>query len=133
VGVERVDSLEALLRQVDVLSLHCPLTEETRYLIAEKELAMMKPTAYVVNTARGAVIKKKAILAALRKGVIAGAALDVIENEPLKTKAEAATPNLIATCHAAFCSVEGMVEMRTTSARIAKLAVTGKRLMNVVN
>ena len=133
VGVERVDSLEALLRQVDVLSLHCPLTEETRYLIAEKELAMMKPTAYVVNTARGAVIKKKAILAALRKGVIAGAALDVIENEPLKTKAEAATPSLIATCHAACCSVEGMVEMRTTSARIAKLAVTGKPVENLVN
>ena len=93
----------------------------------------MKPTAYVVNTSRGAVIKKKAILNALRKGTIAGAGLDVIEDEPLKSKAEANTPNLIATCPAAFCSVEGMVEMRTTSARIAKQAIQGRPLDNVVN
>ena len=133
VSVERADSLPELLKQADVLSLHTPLTNETKYLIAEKELAMMKPTAYVVNTSRGAVIKKKAILNALRKGTIAGAGLDVIEDEPLKTKAEAKTPNLIATCHAAFCSVEGMVEMRTTSARIAKQAIQGRPLDNVVN
>ena len=93
----------------------------------------MKPTAYLVNTARGGIVKKKAVLAALKKGMIAGAGLDVIENEPLKTKAEARTPNLIATCHAAFCSREGMIEMRTTSARIAKQAIQGKRLDNVVN
>ena len=133
VGMGRADSLPELLKQADVLSLHTPLTNETKYLIAEKELAMMKPTAYVVNTSRGAVIKKKAILSALRKGTIAGAGLDVIEDEPLKTKAEAKTPNLIATCHAAFCSVEGMVEMRTTSARIAKQAIQGRPLDNVVN
>jgi len=133
VGIERADSLPELLKQADVLSLHTPLTDETKYLIAEKELALMKPSAYIVNTSRGAVIKKKAILNALRKGTIAGAGLDVIEDEPLKTKAEAKTPNLIATCHAAFCSVEGMVEMRTTSARIAKQAIQGRPLDNVVN
>ena len=133
VGVKRADSLPELLKQADVLSLHTPLTDETKYLIAEKELALMKPTAYIVNTSRGAVIKKKAILIALRKGTIAGAGLDVIEDEPLKTKAEAKTPNLIATCHAAFCSVEGMVEMRTTSARTAKQAIQGRPLDNVVN
>ena len=133
VGIERADSLPELLKQADVLSLHTPLTDETKYLIAEKELALMKPTAYIVNTSRGAVIKKKAILSALRKGTIAGAGLDVIEDEPLKTRAEAKTPNLIATCHAAFCSVEGMVEMRTTSARIAKQAIQGRPLDNVVN
>ena len=133
VGVERVDSLVKLLKQSDVVSLHCPLNDETHYLISEKELAIMKPTAYLVNTARGGIVKKKAVLSALRKGVIAGAGLDVIENEPLKTKVEASTPNLIATCHAAFCSREGMLEMRTTSARIAKQAIQGKRLDNVVN
>ena len=132
-GIKRVDSLAKLLKQADVISLHCPLNEETHYLISEKELALMKPTAYLVNTARGGVIKKKAVLAALRKGIIAGAGLDVIEDEPLKTKAEARTPNLIATCHAAFCSVEGMIEMRTTSARIAKQAILGQPLDNVVN
>ncbi len=133
VGIERAATLPDLLRQADVLSIHCPLSAATRHLIAEKELALLKPTAYVVNTARGAIIKKTAILAALREGRIAGAGLDVIEDEPLRTAAEAATPNLIATCHAAFCSVEGMIEMRSTSARIARAGVLGEPLENVVN
>ncbi|MSU40526.1 MAG: C-terminal binding protein [Pedosphaera sp.] len=133
VGIERAASLPELLKQCDVLSLHCPLSAATRHLIAEKELALLKPTAYVVNTARGAIIKKTAILRALREGRIAGAGLDVIEDEPLRTAEEAATPNLIATCHAAFCSVEGMIEMRSTSARIAKAAALGQPLENVVN
>lgn len=132
-GIERVDSLAKLLKQSDVVSIHCPLNDETHYLIAELELTQMKPTAYLVNTARGGIVKKKAVLAALKKGTIAGAGLDVIEDEPLKTQTEASTPNLIATCHAAFCSREGMIEMRTTSARIAKQAIQGKRLDNVVN
>jgi len=115
------------------LSLHCPLNRETRHLIAERELALLKPGAFVVNTARGGIIKKEAIFAALREGRIAGAGLDVIEDEPLRSEVEAATPNLIATCHAAFCSVESKIEMRSTSARIALAAVTGARLENVVN
>jgi phosphoglycerate dehydrogenase-like enzyme len=133
VGVTRVRTLDELLAKADVLSLHCPLTEETRHLIAERELALMKPSAFVVNTARGAVIKKSAILAALREGRLAGAGLDVVEDEPLKTKEEASTPNLIVTCHAAFCSVESKLEMRATSARIALAAVRGEPLENVVN
>lgn len=133
VGITRVRTLDELLAKSDVLSLHCPLNEETRHLIAERELSLMKPGAFVVNTARGGVIKKAAILAALREGRLAGAGLDVIEDEPLRSVEEAATPNLIATCHAAFCSVESKIEMRSTSARIALAAVTGARLENVVN
>ncbi len=133
VGLARVRTLEDLLVETDVLSLHCPLNEETRHLISERELALLKPGAFVVNTARGGIIKKAAILAALREGRLAGAGLDVIEDEPLRTEAEAATPNLIATCHAAFCSVESKIEMRSTSARIALAAVTGLPLENVVN
>ena len=133
VGVTRVRTLDELLAQSDVLSLHCPLNYETRHLIAERELALLRPGAFVVNTARGGVIKKTAILAALREGRIVGAGLDVIEDEPLRTAEEAATPNLIATCHAAFCSVESKIEMRSTSARIALAAVTGQPLENVVN
>ncbi len=132
-GLTRVRSLDELLVQCDVLSLHCPLSPATHHLIAERELALLKPSAFVVNTARGAVIKKTAILAALREGRLAGAGLDVVEDEPLKTPEEAATPNLIVTCHAAFCSVESKQEMRTTSARIALAAVLGKPLENVVN
>ena len=133
VGLARVRTLDDLLVETDVLSLHCPLNEETRHLISERELALLKPGAFVVNTARGGIIKKAAILAALREGRLAGAGLDVIEDEPLRTEAEAATPNLIATCHAAFCSVESKIEMRSTSARIALAAVTGLPLENVVN
>lgn len=132
IGINRVRSLDELLVQSDVLSLHCPLNEETQHLIAERELALLKPGAFVVNTARGAIIKKSAILAALNDGRLAGAGLDVIEDEPLRTEQEAATPNLIATCHAAFCSVESKIEMRRTSARIALAAVTGQPLENVV-
>ena len=133
VAITRVRTLDELLTQTDVLSLHCPLNDETRHLIAERELALLKPGAFVVNTARGGVIKKTAILAALREGRLAGAGLDVIEDEPLRSEEEAAAPNLIATCHAAFCSIESKIEMRSTSARIALSAVTGQPLENVVN
>jgi phosphoglycerate dehydrogenase-like enzyme len=133
IGIAREKSLDSLLRQADVLSLHCPLTTETHHLIAERELGLLKPTAFVINTARGAVIKKTAILDALRQGRLAGAGLDVVEDEPLKSAEEAATPNLIVTCHAAFCSVESKQEMRASSARIARAAVLGEPLENVVN
>ena len=133
VGVNRVRQLEELLRVADILSLHCPLTPETRHLIAERELNMMKAGAFIVNTARGAIIEKNALLRALRADRLAGAGLDVVEDEPLKTPDEAATPNLIVTCHAAFCSVESKREMRATSARLARAAVLGMPLENIVN
>ncbi len=133
VGIRRIRTLEELLSRCDVLSVHCPLNAETRHLIAERELALLKPTAFVVNTARGAVISKPAILEALRAGRIAGAGLDVVEDEPLRSAEEAETPNLIVTCHAAFCSVESKLEMRRSSARIARAAVLGEPLENVVN
>jgi phosphoglycerate dehydrogenase-like enzyme len=132
-GLTRTRTLDELLAQTDVVSLHCPLTAETHHLITARELALLRPGAFIVNTARGAIIEKRAILAALRDGRLAGAGLDVIEDEPLRTAEEAAAPNLIATCHAAFCSVESKLEMRTTSARLALAAVRGEPLENVVN
>ncbi len=133
IGVERCGNLDEVLSRCDVLSLHCPLSAETRHLIGRRELGLMKPGAFVVNTARGAIIEKAAILEALREGRINGAGLDVVEDEPLRSAEEAATPNLIVTCHAAFCSVESKNEMRATSARIALAAVTNAPLENVVN
>lgn len=133
IGIKRVQYFDEILLLSDVLSLHCPLNEETHHMIDERAFELIPETAFIVNTARGGIIKKSAILAALREGRLAGAGLDVIEDEPLRTEEEAATPNLIATCHAAFCSVESKIEMRSTSARIALAAVAGGRLENVVN
>ena len=79
IGVSRVTRLEDLLRASDVVSVHCPLNSETRHLLAEQELAWMRPTSFLVNTARGGIIKKTAILAALRNHQLAGAGLDVVE------------------------------------------------------
>ena len=133
VGVERVDTLEQLLKMSDVLSVHCPLSAETRGMIGEKEISQMRPGAFLVNTARGDIVQKAPVFAALRSGHLAGAGLDVVESEPLRTAEEAATPNLIVTCHAAFCSPEGLIEMRSTSAKIARAAVSGKPVWNRVN
>ena len=132
-GIERSGSLDELLVQADVLSVHCPLTAETRGLIGAREIALMKPSAYLVNTARGDIVQKAPVFAALRDGRLAGAGLDVVENEPLRSAEEAATPNLIVTCHAAFCSPEGMIEMRTSSAQIARAALLGQPIWNRVN
>lgn len=133
IGIERIDTLEEILRVSDTISVHCPLSAETRGMIGAKELALMKPGSFLVNTARGDVVQKAPVFAALHSGHLAGAGLDVVEAEPLRTAEEAATPNLIVTCHAAFCSPEGMVEMRSTSARIARAAVLGQLVWNRVN
>jgi phosphoglycerate dehydrogenase-like enzyme len=133
VGVEQAASLDELLAMSDTVSVHCPLTTETRGLIGAREIRLMRRGAFLVNTARGDIVQKAAVFAALRSGHLAGAGLDVVENEPLRTAEEAAAPNLICTCHAAFCSPEGMVEMRTTSAKIARAAVLGQPVWNRVN
>jgi phosphoglycerate dehydrogenase-like enzyme len=81
-GVTRVD-LPTLLRESDVVSLHVVLTRETRHMLAAREFALMKPTAIVINTSRGPCVQEPALVEALLKGQIAGAALDVFEEEPL--------------------------------------------------
>lgn len=83
VGVARAESLDALLEQADVASIHLILSERTRGLIGAAELARMKPDASLVNTSRGAIVDRDALLAALRAGQIANAAIDVFEQEPL--------------------------------------------------
>ncbi len=132
-GIQRATSLEELLEHTDVLSLHCPSSPATRGMIGDAELARLRPTSFLVNTARGDLVQKEPLFRALREGRLAGAGLDVVQDEPLRSAAEAATPNLIVTCHAAFCSPEGMIEMRTTSARIARAALLGQPVWNRVN
>ena len=101
--------LEKLLPQVDVLSIHCPLTPQTRNLISSDEFILMKQTAFIINTARGAIIDNKALADALRSGEIAGAGLDVLDQEPPPVDhplLEADIPNLIITPHTAWAAVE---------------------------
>lgn len=81
-GVERVGDLASLLKDTDFLSLHVPHLKETHHLIGAKELALMKPTAYLINAARGGVVDEQALYQALKDGKLAGAALDVYEKEP---------------------------------------------------
>jgi glyoxylate reductase len=93
--------LNSALATADVVSLHCPLTDETRHLIGEDALASMKSTAVLVNTARGAVVDERALVAALVSGSIAGAALDVFEDEPAVTEELLALENVVLTPHIA--------------------------------
>ena len=106
VGAKRVD-LETLLKESDFVSLHVPLLPETYHMIGEKELKMMKPTAFLVNTARGKVVDQKALYRALKEGWIAGAALDVFEQEPIPPDDPLLQlKNVVLAPHAASASIE---------------------------
>jgi glycerate dehydrogenase len=101
--------LHELLPQVDVLSLHCPLTPETHNLIGERELTLMKSSALLINTARGGVVNEQALLHALQNKMIAGAGIDVLSVEPPPADhvlLQYKQPNLIITPHVAWASVE---------------------------
>ena len=104
-------SIKQLLREADIISLHCPLTPETRNLINQSTLALMKPTAFLINTARGALIDETALIEALSRRQIAGAALDVISQEPPPVdhpivSAAMELDNLIVTPHIAWSARE---------------------------
>jgi glycerate dehydrogenase len=102
---------EEVLRRSDVLSLHCPLTEETKNLIGADELAQMKPDAILINTARGGLIDDHALIEALKNGRLAGAGIDVLRNEPPREGnplLEVDLPNLIVTPHNAWASRQAM-------------------------
>ena len=116
----RGDDLDALLRTADVVSVHCPLTPETRHLIDRAALDKMRPTAVLVNTARGAIVDEPALVAALREGAIAGAALDVYEREPVVTEELLALDNVVLTPHIASAT-------RDTREAMGLLAVSALR------
>jgi D-3-phosphoglycerate dehydrogenase len=130
----RTVSLDELLTQSDYVSLHVPLTPETRHMIGAEQLARMKPTAYLINTARGGLIDHVALSAALAAGKLAGAGLDVQDPEPPPLgEAPWNDPRVIITPHAAFVSVESLVNLRSRTARQVAVRLTGGRPENVVN
>lgn len=109
-GYQRTD-LDTLLQTSDFISLHTPLTAETRHLIDIREFSLMKPTAILVNTARGAVINEKALAEALRNRAIAGAALDVFEEEPHITEALYEFDNVVLTPHIGTGTIDTRIAM----------------------
>ena len=107
----RSEDLRALLATADVVSLHCPLTPETRHLIDADALAAMKPTAVLVNTARGPVVDEAALVDALRSGALAGAALDVFEREPVVSEELLELENVVLSPHIASATRETRLAM----------------------
>jgi phosphoglycerate dehydrogenase-like enzyme len=126
--------LETLLRKSDVLSIHTPLTEETLHLIGEKQLRLMKSTAYLVNTARGPVVEQKALTRALQEGWIAGAGLDVLEREPPDPQDPILRlDNVVLTPHYASYTEEAYVEVREKAARQVVQVLRGEIPTFLVN
>jgi D-3-phosphoglycerate dehydrogenase / 2-oxoglutarate reductase len=132
--IERVP-LEELLAAADVVSLHAALTEQTHHLIGAEALARMRPTAFLVNTARGGLVDAAALLAALDDGKLAGAALDVLEGEPPDELGWrlARHPRVVATPHAAWYSEESFHTLKTEVAREALRVLEGRSPRSPVN
>jgi glycerate dehydrogenase len=108
---EGLVDLETVLTGSDVITLHCPLTPETKNMIGAKEFKMMKPTAILINTARGGLVDEAALAEALQNGTIAGAGFDVLTKEPPKEGnilLDLKLPNFILTPHVAWASREAM-------------------------
>jgi D-3-phosphoglycerate dehydrogenase len=127
-------SLEDLLRQSDYVSLNLPLTQETFHLIGERELALMKPTSVLINTARGPVVDEAALVAALRQRRIAAAGLDVFEEEPLPASSPLLElDNVILTPHTAGISEESARKVRTEVGKAAADLLAGRWPRYVAN
>ncbi len=125
-------SLETLLGRADIVSLHAALTAENRHLIDAAALGRMKPSAFVVNVARGPLIDEPALLAALQKGRLAGAALDVFEVEPPTDRALLELPNVIATPHLGAMTAEGQARAGAEIVDEVLRALRGEPLKNLV-
>jgi glyoxylate reductase len=124
--------LGELLRTADVVSLHCPLTPQTRHLIDASALAVMKPSAYLINTTRGPVVDEPALADALAKGVIAGAGLDVFENEPEVEPRLLKMDNVALAPHLGSATVETRTAMAMLAARNAVAVLEGNEPLTPV-
>ena len=142
-GVRRVDNLDDLFAQSQVLTLHCPLTEETHHLVNRATIARMPAGAYLINTARGAIVDTTALPDALASGQLAGAGIDVLDVEPppdddplivaWRDPRHPAHHRLIINPHLAFYCEEGMMDMRTKGCNAVRKALCGQPIPNVVN
>ncbi len=125
--------LETLLKKSDFVSIHVPLLPSTHHLIGKKELSMMKKTAYLINNSRGPVIDEKELVKALEDKKIAGAALDVFENEPELAPGLADLENVVLTPHISSASIETRTKMAVMAAENLLAGLKGVRPPNIVN
>ena len=131
-GVE-YSAFEPLVQEADYLSLHCSATSERYGLIGEKELKAMKPSSYLVNTARGELVDEEALLVALREGSIAGAAMDAFKEEPATASPLVELDSFIATPHIGATTHESVLRMGTLAVENALQVLRGERPPYVVN
>jgi len=132
-GAEPAD-LSRVLRESDYVSIHAPLNDETFHLMNSGTLEMMKPSAILINTARGPLVEEEALCASLKAGTIAGAALDVFEEEPLSAESSLKDlDNVILSDHTAWYSEESLVELKTKAARNILEVLTGCKPTYPVN
>ena len=133
-AIERV-SLVDLLERSDIVSLHCPLTDSNVKLIGAKQLSQMKPSAFLVNTARGGLIDSEALIAALENRVIAGAAIDVLDSEPPshdEPLLNVSYPNLLITPHNAWGARESRQRLILQMAENIERFISGNPIRCVV-
>ena len=131
-GLQRTD-LGTLLRESDFVTLHTPLLAETRHLINAERLRLMKRTAYLVNASRGPVVDEAALVQALREGWIAGAGLDVFEEEPKVHPGLLGLTNVVLAPHIASASLDTRLEMATLAVRNCLAVLAGQPPLTPVN
>lgn len=142
-GIRRVEKLDDLLKQAFILSLHCPLAPDTKHIVDARALSVMQQGSFLVNTARGGTVDATAIPAAIRSGKLAGAAIDVLAQEPpsndhpllvaWRDPNDPCHDRVILNPHSAFYSEEGLLDMRVKGAQACRRALLGEPLRNVVN
>jgi D-3-phosphoglycerate dehydrogenase/C-terminal binding protein len=142
-GVRRTETLNELLSQAHVLSLHCPATTETTGMIGSLQIALMARGSFLINTARGAVLDTDALPPAIRSGQLAGAGIDVLPTEPAspddplirawRDPNDPCHDRVVIAPHAAFYSEEGIRDIRIKAAEACRKALLGQPLRNVVN
>ena len=131
-SVEFKPSIDEVLKKADFVSIHLPLTEQTRRIINKEKLALMKPTAYLVNTSRGPIIDENALVEALKNKIIKGAALDVFENEPKISRALLKMDNVVLTPHIASATEETRAKMAEVAAHNIIEALEGRIPPNLI-
>jgi len=131
-GVKYV-SLDTLLKMSDIVTIHAPLTKETHHMIGQRELEMMKPSAFIINTARGEIIDEVALYNHLKEKKIAGAALDVFSQEPPLNNPILNLDNVIVTPHMGAYTFEAMEKMDRICAETIIAFSRGEKLSNIIN